>query len=546
MREKQNRKRVEYFLIVVLALISLGIDAVFIAKSTEREIDTIVVAPEGDLSQKTTDVRILLSDYENEALWGAVVRVDDSENEYYMDEQGYVLIENLLYGNHVLHITTSDGRTFDYEFQLTLDFDLETTCRIIMGDKPVIATPVQISEVAFQLYFERESWFLSEDTMIVKENGTHYLSDGTEVTGDGKIILADGSVYENGYFTFPNGKRYRSHEEVIFTGSGTVVFPDGSVLTESRSFYIVNNSVRIIGERPADLHNGYYIDKDRAVITPEGNRIMPDGAVEFANGIRVEPGCETMSQAAEQASLIEESIQAEEEESPVNGYPEAEHSQSEDLETTENNNSEAEDSGTTGNDNSGSGASGTTGNDNSEAEASDTSKPEDSETGNTKPESIPASVEEYSNQTWVQASKLHIFSDSENLSGGAFKDDDGQLVIMPGARGTYYFRIATRNERVSFLFKLYHNGELGIPMKMQLVYPDGQVSDWFSLKDSVSPETALAFRENVVPSNSYSNYEIRWWWDETVDDIVDTQAGVRANKELTEYELYAVLQVTTE
>ncbi len=510
--EKTRYRRI---LLLVLALISIGLVGWIIAVSTDHDVETIYVESDGAQIIKTTNVQILLSDEDNEALSGLLVSLDDLEELYRIDETGLLILKDLPYGNHILHIETLDGKKYDYPFRMTIDFDLSSVCVITLGEYPHIQTPSMVTELMFQLVLQDGVFYLTEHTVIRKETGSVFLSDGTEMLPDGRIYFPGGDYVENGYLHYLDGESRKIGEGLLITESGTIVFPDGTLLSDSRAFYYDPSieQVRILGRRAADLHNGYYKDEDGIVIDEYGNQILMDGSVVFSDDVVVPPGSYTLEEAMENAedirNALEEITETKTEIEKIE--EETEEESKETKETVET------------------------------KEEPEKNTPEES-----GPKIDPASVEEYSNQTWIQASKLHIFSDADELSGGAFLDENGKLVIAPGSKGTYHFRIATKNQRVSFIFKLYHTGDLSIPMKLQLVYPDGHASDWVDLKNSISVETALAFEEVIAPSNTYTYYSINWWWDEGVDDTYDTQVGIQAASEIVNYEVYAVLQVTTE
>ena len=115
-----------------------------------------------------------------------------------------------------------------------------------------------------------------------------------------------------------------------------------------------------------------------------------------------------------------------------------------------------------------------------------------------------------------------------------FGKTENDKIVMPGKKGVYYFSIHNTNYfdivvTISFEDDNDHN----IPMKYRLrknalTYLKGDSKTYLDAED-------MTTKEIVIPARSHVTLALDWYWDENIDDNVDTNAGLSGDGIYTVY-----------
>lgn len=510
---KDKKIRYDRLLLVFFVLLSVVLAALVITKSTEHAIDTIYVSADGAQMIKIFDMQIEMVDLEDRHISGGMFTVDEDFFSNQTDSNGEIYVPGLQFGKHELYCRVKDDKFFSTNFQITYDYDLKDHCKVDPEDATHFYVPYDLAKLKLQMVYGNNAVRWIPIACYTDTKANFHFPDGTVMDQSGRVFFSDESSLVEGTFTNWNETVFLVGEDTYFNGSGLVIFEDGSFINPGRSVYYKNGHSHMVWGMHYDFGNGFWIDEEGILyflVEGEDWKLLPDGTIVRPDGTMI-----TDVNALSQIFNLDENNDKQENK-PV--------SKPNKPNTTNKQNTPAKDN-----------------------HKEENREKEEEETSETKESNIPPKVEEFSGGIWLQASKLHVFTDSCDLAGGAYKDSNGGLVFMPGSSGSYYFRVDTNgNQNVQFSLSLYQGGNLPIPLKFQLTCADGTTSDWFSMSNARNVATALTIDENVKPATNYTNYKLTWWWDDSGigQDAIDTTLGVQAVNQDVNYEIYALLTIS--
>lgn len=482
---KKEKRNIFVIVILLFAIISSCTVGFFLGRSGENPVDTIYLKE----PQKAVSFNV-----EGHALYTDGTPVKNSNLELHSkviksstDENGYFLAEEVSPGDHTIFLFDENGQVLaSCSFTLNLDSAIDGINVERRSDgNTLINTTVEISSLQVLIEVGNDGKLSLYPHMLLKTtDGTRITSDGVTIKPDGTVLMPDGSVIDiDGILTLADGTKHKIGDGDYKTDSGMVILKDGSIITDSHSFVIgKNNSVSIIGSNEYQVAEGITINNNKEVVLPDGSVVKPSG-----QGLGQE---DNTSDASGQTNT----------------------NSSADTSSSTSSSSPGSDFGSSlpSRPSFGSGSSSPSSSNSSSSSSSDTS-------------SDPAEPPK-EGSIWFQQASLKIFTNSSYSTGTTVKD--GVMVISPGSRGIYEFRINSDEQRnINFMMNISKSSSSPeLPMFFRITdssgnYLVGDDTTWVTMEQLSQTQMS----DRIGPSQS-NLYRLEWSWV-TQSDSSDTTFG---------------------